>query len=139
MSLTNLQLIDDALRELNVISEVGSATAEQGKYCLRVLNQMMDLWRETKDIDIGYFRQEATTDTLPIPEWTELAVTRGLAVAVASKFGASVSNELMMTAESAISGVQTACMVAKKDGVDLSYLPVGSGHYGRGNSILTDS
>jgi hypothetical protein len=139
MSITCLQLIEDALREVNVISEVGSASAEQGKYALRKLNQMMALWRETKDIDIGYFSQTDTSSTLPIPEWTELAVTLGLAIAIASKYGATASTELVATANAAISGVQTRVMVDKKTGVDLSYLPVGSGHYGRGNSILTDS
>lgn len=136
---TALKIIDDALREINVISEVDTASAEQGSFALRRLNQMMDLWKETKDIDIGYFAVAATTDTIPIPEWTELAVTLGLAIAIASKYGATVSTELGIVAESAISGVQTRAMVDKKQGVDLAYLPVGSGHYGRGNSILTDS
>ena len=139
MSLTNLQLIDDALRELNVISEVGTASAEQGAFALRRLNQMMDLWRETMDIDIGYFSQSSTSDTLPIPQWTYLAVTYGLAVSIASKYGATVSPELATNTNMAVSGVQTRCMVDKKKGVDMSYLPVGSGHYGRGNNILTDN
>lgn len=136
---TNAELIDSALRELNVISEVETASAEQGKYCLRRLNQMMNLWRETKDIDLGYFNQDSTTAELPVPEWAEIAVELGLAIAVASKYGATVSVELAGVAQSSISGVQTRLMVDAKKGVDMSYLPVGSGHYGRGNNILTDS
>ena len=134
---TLLDLIEDALREINVISEVGSASAEQGSYGLRKLNQMMAVWRETMDIDLGYFSQDSTAGTSPLPEWTELAVTSGLAVAMAPKYGATISAELTGVAASSISAVQTKLIVEKKKGVDLTYLPMGSGHYGRGTNILT--
>jgi hypothetical protein len=136
---TVLEVIEDALREINVISEVDSASSEQGSYALRRLNQMMNVWRETKDLDLGWFDQSVTTGTMPTPDWAELAITLGLAVSIASKYGATVSPELAGVAQAAISGVQTKLIVEKKKGVDLSYLPVGSGHYGRGNNILTDS
>ena len=134
-----LEIIDDSLREINVISEVDTASAEQGSYALRKLNQMMAVWRETMDIDLGYFSQPNTNGDMPTPEWTDLAVTTGLAIAIAPKYGASISAELAGIAQTSISSVQTKLMIEKKKGVDLSYLPVGSGHYGRGNNILTDS
>jgi len=136
---TLLSVIDDALRDINVISEVENASAEQGSFALRKLNQMMDLWRETKDIDLGYFNQTSTSGTIPVPDWSLLAVTSGLSIALAPKYGATVSNELIAVADSSIKGVQSKLQIEKKKGVDLSYLPVGSGHYGRGNNILTDS
>lgn len=136
---TVLQVIEDALREINVISEVGTASPEQGKFALRKLNQMMNVWAETMDIDLGYFNQDVTTGIIPIPEWAELAVTNGLAIAIAPKYGATVSVELAAVADATIGSVQSTVMIAKKEGVDLSYLPIGSGHYGRGNNILTDS
>ena len=136
---TILEVIDDALRDINVISEVQNASPEQGKFALRKLNQMMNMWRETKDIDLGYFDQDSTAGTIPVPDWSLLAVTSGLSVVIASQYGATVSRELAMVADSSIGGVQTKLQVEKKKGVDLSYLPVGAGHYGRGNSILTDS
>lgn len=136
---TVLDIIDGALREINVISEVDSATSEQGQFALRRLNQMMNLWRETKDIDLGYFDQAVTSGTMPTPDWAELAIVTGLAIACASKYGASVSPELAAVAQSAIGGVQTKLQVEKKTGVDLSYLPRGAGHLGRAANILTDS
>ena len=136
---TVLEVIEDSLREINVISEVDSASAEQGKYALRRLNQMMNLWRETMDIDLGWYDQSTTSGTMPTPDWAELAITMGLAITIAPKYGASISAETASVAQSAIGGVQTKLIVEKKKGVDMSYLPVGSGHYGRGNSILTDS
>ena len=41
MAITNLKVIEDALRDINVISEIDSASFEQGSYALRKLNQMM--------------------------------------------------------------------------------------------------
>jgi len=136
---TVLQVIDESLRELNVISETATASAEQGAFGIRRLNQVMAILRETKDIDLGYFSQTSTSGTMPTPEWADLAITMALAVASASKYGASVSIELASIADSTMSGIQTKLIVEKKKGVDLSYLPVGSGHYGRGNNILNDN
>lgn len=139
MTTTVQSVVDDALREINVISEVASASPEQGKFVLRRLNQMMALWQQTKDLDFGWFGQTNTNGNMPTPEWADLAIITGLAIAIAPKYGATISQELAGVADSSISGAQTKLMVEKKKGVDLSYLPVGSGHYGRGNSILTDS
>lgn len=138
MTTTVQQVIDDSLREINVISEVASASAEQGKFVLRRLNQMMALWAATKDLDLGWFDQPDTNANMPTPEWADLAIITGLAVAIAPKYGASISQELAMIADSSISGIQSKLIIEKKKTVDLSYLPVGSGHYGRGNNILTD-
>lgn len=138
MTTTVQQVIDDSLREINVISEVASASAEQGKFVLRRLNQMMAMWAATKDLDLGWFDQTDTNDDMPTPEWADLAIITGLAVAIAPKYGASISQELAMIVDSSISGVQSKLIIEKKTKVDLSYLPVGSGHYGRGNNILTD-
>ena len=139
MTTTTLSIIDDALKEINVISEVATASAEQGKFVLRRLNQMLLLWAQTKDLDLGWFATDVTTGNMPTPEWADLAIISGLAIAIAPKYGATVSQELASVASSSIGAVQTKLIIEKKRGVDLSYLPVGSGHYGRGNSILTDS
>jgi len=139
MTTTVLEVIEDALREINVISEVGTASPEQGKFALRRLNQMMALWKVSKDIDVGYFDQSTTTGDIPVPDWALLAVTLGLSIGLASKYGATISQELAVTAQSAIGGVQTKLQVENKKGVDLSYLPKGSGHQRSGNRILTDS
>ena len=139
MTTTVLSIIDDALTEINVIAETATPSPEQGSFCLRRLNQMLNLWAETKDMDLGWFDLGETTGDMPTPEWTDLAVITGLAIAIAPKYGATVSQELASVANSSISGVQTRLIIDKKRGVDLSYLPVGSGHYGRGRNILTDS
>ncbi len=134
---TNLVIIEDALREINVISEVDTASPEQGSYALRKLNQMMELWKES-DIDIGYFSQNSTTDTIPIPDWAELGVTQGLAIVCASKYGATVSAELAAVADAAISIIKRKMISEKLDNTDMSHLPRGQGHFSSGYDITTD-
>ena len=126
---TTLDIIEDALREINVISEVDSASAEQGSYALRKLNQMMALWEE-RDIDnLGWYAQPDTTGTIPIPDYAELAVTTALAVAIAPKYGATVSPELAAVASSAFSTVQRKSISEKLTNADMSHMPLGDGHY----------
>lgn len=134
---TNLQIIDDALRDIGVISEAETASAEDGKYCLRRLNQMMEVWRENSK-DIGYFAQTLTTDTIPIPDWAELGVTSTLAIAIAPNYGATVSQELIAIAQSAEGMILRKSLSESLTGRDMSHLPIGSG-FRRSNNILTDT
>ncbi len=135
---TNLQIIEDALRDINVISEVDNASPEQGKYCLRRLNQMMDVWREESK-DVGYFSQTDTNADCPIPDWSKLGVTTTLAVAIAPKFGASVSGELVAVGSSAMELIERKVMLEKMKGADMTHLPYGHGHLGTRYDISTDN
>ena len=137
MSVTNLQVINDALREINVISEVDDASSEQGKYALRKLNQMMEVWRES-DVEVGYFAQTSTTGTCPIPDWAELAVTQGLAIACASKYGATVSAEMIAVADAAVHMLKRKTINEKLDNTDMSHMPPGTGHIGAGYDINSE-
>jgi hypothetical protein len=100
MSITNADLIADALRELNVISEIQTPSAEQYAHALRKLNQMMAKWLED-GIEIGFYPQTLASDTCPIPDYAESGVTLALAISCASNYGATVSQELGATASSA--------------------------------------
>jgi len=134
---TNLVIIDDALRDINVISEIETASAEQGAYALRKLNQLMEVWKE-QDVNFGWFAQTATTDTIPVPDWAELGVTSALAITIASKYGATVSQETIIVAQSAIGMIKRKSISEKLDNTDMGHLPIGSGHYyGYRQNILT--
>lgn len=100
MSLTNADLIADSLRELSVISEVQTPSAEQFSLGLRKLNQMMAKWLED-GIEIGFYPQTLSSDICPIPDYAELGVTLALAVHAASNFGATAGPELIATGTSA--------------------------------------
>jgi hypothetical protein len=94
---TNIDLIADALRELGVITEIQTPSAEQGEHALRKLNQMMAEWKES-GIDLQYFPQTLTSDPCPIPAYAESGVTCMLATRLASNYGAQVSIELAASA-----------------------------------------
>ena len=132
---TNLIIIEDALRDINVISEIDSASAEQGSFCLRRLNQMMEVWKE-QDIDIGWFAQTSTADTIPIPDWAELGVTNSLSILCAPNYGASVSLELAAIADVAVGVILRKSLSEKLENADMSHLPIGAGRGVRHN-ILT--
>lgn len=136
---TNLTIIEDALRDIDVISEIESASAEQGSFCLRRLNQMMELWKE-HDIDIGWFSQSSTADTIPVPDWAELGVISSLAIAIAPTYSASISLELAAIAEVSAGTILRKSLSEKLTGASMSHLPVGAGKYYRSRrNILTDS
>lgn len=136
MSTTNLKVIEDALRDINVISEIDSASFEQGSYGLRKLNQMMDVWRYS-DMDIGYFAQTDTNEVCPIPEWTELSVTAALSLVIAPKYGATISAEQAVVINESIEATRRQLINNKLTNTDMSHMPIGQGHYyGDGRNII---
>lgn len=138
MSVTNAQIINRALRELNVIAEGADASAEQGEQCLKKLNNLMELWREI-DIDWGWFEQTDTTDDCPIPDYAEMAVWSNLAIVCASQYGATVSQELASVANRSWTIVHTKALREGLDNTSMSHLPRGLGNYNDGYDITTDS
>jgi hypothetical protein len=97
MSITNIDLIADSLRELGVITEIQTPSAEQGAHALRKLNQMMAEWEES-GVRLEYFEQTSTGATCPIPAYAENGVICMLATRLASNYGAQVSIELAASA-----------------------------------------
>jgi hypothetical protein len=123
---TNLEIIADALREINVISEIDSPSAEQGAHALRKLNELLG---SEEEIELGYFAQSSTTDTCPIPRWAERGVKAKLALEVASTYGATVSAELAAKLDEAWGVIVRKAMVEKLRERDMSSMPMGEGHY----------
>lgn len=137
MSSTNLQIITDALRLLNVIDETETPSAEQGAHCLRQLNQMLAEWKDANGIDLGYFEQSSTAATCPIPAWAESGVYGKLALRVARHFGASVTVEAAALSDEGYTTILRTIMNLQLTGADMSHMPQGSGVYGSGFDITT--
>jgi hypothetical protein len=138
VSITNIELIGDALRELTIISEIQTPSAEQGAHALRKLNQMMAKWIED-GVNMGtWFPQASTSDVCPIPDYAEEGVTCKLALALASNYGAAavISPGLLDSADSGYSTIlRTAVNAALPVGRMLNR-PCGEGDDYPGN-ILT--
>ena len=135
---TNLKIIEDALKDINVLGETATASAEQGAHGIRKLNQMMASWRDADSIDLGYFPQTSTADTIPIPEWAELAVSSSLSVVLAPKYGASISDVAAAVVNSFYSSMLRRVQLTRLKPSDLSHMPRGSGASGYGWDVLTD-
>lgn len=103
MSITNSDVASDALREISVLDETETASAEQFADAIKKLNQMMERWDE-EGINLGYFAQTISSDTCPIPVYAEQGVTSTLAVRLAATYGAKVTAELLASADA---GYQT--------------------------------
>lgn len=93
MSSSNLDIITDALRDLGVISEVQTPSAEQGAHGLRELNKLC-AELEGDDVPLQWFEQTLTSDTFPIAKEYENAIAALLAARLAPNYGATISQEL---------------------------------------------
>ena len=124
---TNLEVIGDALRELGVLSETETASAEQGLHGLRKLNEMMEAWTED-GIQLGYFAQSATTDTCPVPAWALRAVKACLAPELAPTYGATISPVLAVKINDAYLALLRKVLVEGMEPADMSGMPQGSGY-----------
>jgi len=132
MSATNIDVITGALRDLGVISEIQTPSAEQGSHALSELNDMMMEWEEDS-LKMGWFEQTLTSDTCPIPAAFKSGVQASLAARLAPNYGATVSAEL---AAKIISGMQTIHRALIKAPIaDLTNRPQGSAGYGWGYDI----
>jgi hypothetical protein len=97
MSITVIELITDALQEVNVIDANQAPSAEQGVKTLRRLNQMMMQW-QLDGIRLGYYPQTDMDATVPIDISDELGVTLNLAVSIAPSYGIEIIESLRMQA-----------------------------------------
>lgn len=138
MAYTNLDVINGALREINVIAENQNASSEQGSQCLAKLNEMLELWKEV-GIDFGWFEQSSTAGSAPIPDYARTAVRTSLAILCASQYGASVSQELVAVADRSYGMLLSKSQREQLDNTDMGHMPRGSGHYGYGYDINSDN
>lgn len=131
---SNLDVIGDSLRELGVIAETETPSADQGSHGLRKLNDLLEAWTED-GIELGFFAQSATASDCPVPNWALRAVKLCLAPELATAYGASVSPELATNARDAYSNLLRKTLVEALPEANMDHLPVGSGSLGRTTDI----
>lgn len=128
MSITNAELIRDALTLINVLGVGEAAEPEHSEHAIRKLNALLADW-EADGVNLQYYPQ--TMDELgaecPIPADAELAVTYYLAFALAPNYGKQVSQEMTSLASSYYSRLTRESVLAKMKPSNTSGLPVGEG------------
>lgn len=138
MAYTNLDLINGALREINVIAENQNASPEQGSQCLQKLNELMEMWKEV-GIDFGWYEQSSTAGNAPVPDYARTAARTNLSMLCAAQYGANVSQELVAVADRSYNFLLSKAQREKLDNVSMSHMPEGSGRFGNRYDIYSDS
>lgn len=126
MSITVIELITDALQEINVIDANEAPSAEQGVRALRRLNQMMADWK-SDGIDLGYYRQTSMSAVVPIREEDELGVTMNLATTLAGGYGIDPLPDVKRQAADYYSTLAKGAL--KYFEADMTQLPTAEGGY----------
>lgn len=121
-----IDIIRDALEQLRVADANSTVDENDAATGLRALNAMMRAW-EADGLSLGWSDVAATQDDMPTPPETDEAIGANLAVRLAAKYGANVSQTTVALASSGVSLVRA--MVANNDYARCSYedLPRGTG------------
>jgi len=136
---TNVAIITDSLRLLGVISETEAPSAEQGEHALGRPSRMLESWSED-GVDLGWFEQTSTTDTITIPKWAERGVVSKLAQDLQATYpSAQLQPWVWDDQQNGYATVLRKTVVAKLSGADMSHMASGSGKFGDGWNIETDS
>lgn len=135
MSIVLSDLISDSLREIGVLDETESASAEQGADGLRKLNQLMELWEEA-GIRLDYFPQTALSSVAPIPIYAEIGVTAALAILLAPTYSAKVSPELAAIATSSYETIVKKAVIDRLPVATMQNRAVGEGDHRRVGNII---
>ena len=126
---TNVSIIQQAYQIIGVVGESQTVSAEQGQTGLDTLNELMASL-STEDIDIGYFKQESTTDDCPIPEWAERGIVSKLAQELLAVYpSAQVIPKIMDDDTNGFAVIRRMCMNRKLVDQDTRYLGLGDGNY----------
>ncbi len=123
---TNLDIVTDAYRMVNIIPMQSAPSAELGSAGLRRLNSMLAFWA-SDGIDLGWFSQDDLTADAPLDDAVLEGVTANLAVRLAGTAGVQAPPEVRQTALDAYSTLLRIAVVDSLEPADMTNLPVGSG------------
>lgn len=94
-----LDLVTDVLRNLTIISEIATPSAEQGQDAVTKLNDLMASL-EVDGIVFGYNPKATTADSIVIPDGHLSTIKALLGVRLADSYGAAVPQVMGALAES---------------------------------------
>lgn len=91
---SNLEVITDALRIINVINNIQAPKAEQSSQGLTALNDMLADWQED-GIELGYYPQTSLAAAIPVQD----QYLRGIKYNLAEELSIHYGTELLPTAK----------------------------------------
>lgn len=136
--MTNIELITQSFRALNVIDENESPSAEQGVQGLGLQNQMLAQWQEGDEIDIQYFEQTDLQAEFPCQTYTHKGVIGKLSEALAAHYGFSMTPEAIKLSSDGYQTIIRKAVLKKTEPLSMAHLPMGSGRSCNGNILTGD-
>lgn len=128
--MTNLDLISDAMRKVGMLAEGDVPSAEQGQIGLRLLNQLLAAWGEDGLTFPSWFTQTSLSAVVPLPDWSERAVTAALAIEIAGEYERPVGDALAVIAANSVDSLRRKRFNQALQPSDL-HMPVAeAGYYG---------
>jgi hypothetical protein len=135
--MTNIEIIEDAMRAIGVLAETESASANQGALGLRRMNDLMAYW-EGEGVDLGYPPQTSTTADSPLTITVTLAVKYNLAVMLCADYERSVPPVVASLASSSWYSLLRKYAIDARVESKLDLLPKGEA-WASGYDITTDT
>lgn len=120
------EIITDALEEILVQADEAPIEASEGRAALRLLNDMMYSY-DAKGIHLGYTWLDSTGDVLTVPLGAIRWIKLQLAIELAPKYDATVTEDILRKTKDAFQAVLNLT-VDMADSEYPSTLPQGSGN-----------
>jgi hypothetical protein len=127
---SNLDIITDAYRMVNIIPMTAAPGAELGSAGLRRLNSMMAFW-SSDGIELGWFSQDDQSAEAPLDDGVLEGVTANLAVRLAATAGVPAPDEVRRVASESYQSLLRIAVVDSLEPADMSNLPIGTGYGAR--------
>ena len=123
---TNLDIITDAYRMVNVIPMTATPDSELGSTALRRLNDMLATW-EQDGIDLGWFPQTDQAAEAPLDDRAIEGVKANLAMILVGVAGLDPPPWVVRQATKTYDTLLRVAVVDQLTSADMSHLPQGSG------------
>lgn len=111
MTITASEAVQDALDLLAVLDEAETPSAAAMQTGIRQINAMLRRW-EANGLMLGWSPVTNPSDDLPIPDEAEQAVTYGLAVRLAPRYGVEPRGDVVRGAETFLNDLRRDVAVA---------------------------
>lgn len=121
-----LEIVTDALRNIGVIAETETPSAEQGSDGVRKLNELMASLAED-GVDVGFAPISDTSDTVVIPLGDVRTIKALLAINMAPIYGAEIPEVVASIATSGYSRMLRNALLLAQHPVDLCTVSSGTG------------
>jgi hypothetical protein len=125
-----LELVTDALRDIGVLAEIDTPSAEQGADAVRKLNELMAALAED-GVDLGYAPIADTASTVEIPLGHVGAIKAMLGMACAPLYGADVPASVAYVADRGRVRLLGLAFSLAVERAQSDTLPSGNGQSGR--------